>query len=80
MRPVVYHADDGKEEGSHDAVADHLDTGSGEADRVHGGKAHGNEAHVADAGVTDEVLEVGLTHGDEGTVDDVDDGEEDDEG
>ena len=48
MRPVIHHADDGKEESRHDAVREHLQPGSGQPFRGQGRKSNENQSHVRD--------------------------------
>ena len=57
-------------------MGEHLDDGAGDADLVERHEAEQDEAHVADAGVADDELEVFLDEGDQGAIDDADDGEE----
>ena len=56
-------------------MREHLQHGAGEAGFVKRGQAEKHKSHVTNAGITDDVLEVGLPQGDEGTVDDVDHGD-----
>jgi hypothetical protein len=77
---VVQHAHQEEEGPRRDPVVQHLVDRSHEAGRGKGGDPEHHEPEVGDRGVGDELLEVGLDEGDEGPVEDPDDGEDPHEG
>src|ERR1700740_2567567 len=72
---VVEHADQQEESSGGDAVGEHLEHRALHGNVLEGEDPQHDEAKVADAGISDKFLEIGLNEGDQGSVDDADDGE-----
>ena len=69
VRPSVNHTDEGKEEGRHQAVAQHLEHGTRTGRLVHHQDGEEHQAAVAHRGVGVDVFQVSLYAGREGTID-----------